>query len=1215
MRLFLAARRDIRGSPLRKRSLMLSTAAAALLSGAAFADTTIDAAKTEPYTTGALLTSNTGQANAGNITVKSTGSIAVGVASQGAITVNTDNWVLNQGAISNKDKNGAHGIHIDLSADRNLSAASFANAASATIAGTGIYFDTGSSLTISGNGTDKYGIYLDGSACTTACTYTGDINLAAGSTLSVTGDTTALVNITSTSVLKGNLTFAGSTVVSASTTTNNPTGVYGLLSSGLIQGNVQIPAGGQLVAEGHGARGISIQGHGVDGFISIGGELSTGIVQNTNVNLNTKANTTTNAEAGPALEISASVTHGIAILGPTGLGSTTTAGAAQVAGTGSAIVISPLVTPTTPLNIGVFAGDTVNPGFSFYNRGTVSMQPTNFNDSATGMTVVGATGFPTVLSGGFFNSGTMGASATSSTAGVAGATAPVVYGVYIGDNVQLLPGSGKNGPSGTNPGDQAAFVNSGAVSSTSGISASVSGSRGGVAQAIYISSLASVPSLINTGTIAARATTTDATLAGNTTNTANPLYAIAIVDRSGTLASITNSGTISAVAGYDASSSGAVSPLDNNTQRAAAIDLTGGALTPASVQIMNYASNSRAAVITGDVLFGTGNNQQLLLQGSNNYTSTVNGNVVFGSAAVGPLTSTDALRIGGNAILAGAVITRETSPTAGVAVDVQSHGTLTLLNNSDALRPLGINCTANPGACVLNASTFHVAASGTVNLGLNQVLTANGTVVSAQSVTFDPGSSLGVAYASFVPQGARTFVLMTANPGQLAIDPSTLNAYNNAASARPYLLKTTTLSVVHAGSVDQLVLNLVPKTPTEIGLTTGSIAAATLPIATGGTTTLFNEANIAMTSDDALGSAFINGITSQKQAQLAYNDLAPNLTGGTRAIVISITDQATGPVGARQRALNMYGKTDGDMTLWGQQFVQMLKDPGKGVTDANTGFKTSPGFKDHGFGFALGVDGGSPKYGWYGGAFTFYAGDVNELSRTSHENQQWYLLSLYSVWRGKGLFLDTKLDAGYGHVDGKRSISLVQPDGSTYTREADNKHAGALISGGVTTGMMFSYGATTLMPQLSLDGMYMREEGYTEHNPNTTTIGDGFDLKVNPYYAKSLRAFLGADIRYDLELWDFFLQPEARAGYRYDFISDPVKLRAAFAYSNVTTNSVGPGSVFELTGPDPSQGNFVVGGTIASTTDTWTLGLNFDVVRGSNGAYQQVGTLSILGRI
>jgi hypothetical protein len=1208
---------------LRKRSLMLSTAAVALLSGAAYAtDTTIDSAKTEPYTTGPLITSpaNTGQHDQGNITVKSTGSIAVGVENQGVITVNTDNWVLNQGALSNKDKDGAHGIHIDLSADRNLSGASFANTAGSTVTGSGIYFDNASSLSISGDGTGKIGIYLDGSSCTaTACTYTGDVTLSAGSALSVTGDGSDGVVINAKSILKGNLTFAGTTDIVAATTTNaSVTGVYGLLSTGLIQGNVLIPTGGQLAVQGHGARGISIQGTGVDGYISIGGGLSTGIVAETITSYNQKVNTTTNAEAGPALEIGASVTHGIAILGPS---IQTSSGQVSVNGTGQAILISPTInttvtTPTGPLTIGVFTGDTVNPGFSFYNRGTVAIQPTNYNDSAVAFAAVGYDASrPTVLQGGFFNSGTMGASATSSTAGVSGATAPAVLGVYIGDYAQLLPGSGKNGPSGTaNPGDQAAFVNSGAVSSTSGISASVSGSRGGTAQAISISSLANVPSLINTGTIAARATTTDAALAGNTTSSADPLYATAITDRSGTLTSIYNAGTISAVAGYEATSNSSVSPLDNNTQRATAIDLTGGALTPASVQIKNYASNSRAAVISGDVLFGSGNNQQLLLQGSNNYASSVTGNVVFGNAASGSLTSGDLLSIGAYSTLTGAVVTSETLPTAGVAVDVQAHGTLTLLNNSDALKPLGINCTANPGACVLNSSTFNVATGGTVNLGLNQVLTANGTVVSAQSVNFASGSSLGVAYASFVPQSARSYVLMTAKPGQLTIDQGTLDGYNNGTS-RPYLLKETHLSVVHAGTIDQLVLNLIPKNETEIGLTPGSIAFATVPKVTGGTTSLFEQANIAMASDDALGSAFINGITNAAQAQQAYNNMAPNLTGGTRAIVISITDQATGPVGAHQRALNMYGKTDGDMTLWGQQFVQMLKDPGKGSVDVNTGFKTSPGFKDHGFGFVLGVDSGSPKYGWYGGAFTFYAGDVNELSRTAHENQQWYLLSLYSVWRGKGLFLDTKLDVGYGHVDGKRSISLVQPSGSAYIREADNKHAGALIAGGMTTGMMFSYGAMTLMPQLSVDGMYMREEGYTEYNPSTTTIGDGFDLKVNPYYAKSLRAFLGADIRYDLELWDFFLQPEARVGYRYDFISDPVKLRAAFAYSNVTTNSIGPGSVFELTGPDPSQGNFVLGGAIASTTDTWTLGLNFDVVRGSNGAYQQVGTISILGRI
>ena len=1213
---------------MRKRSLMLSTAAIALFSGAAYADTTIDAAKTEPFTTGALLTSpatNVGTANAGNITVKSTGSIAVGVANQGAITVSSDNWVLNQGAISNKDKGGAHGIHIDLSVDRNLSGASFTNAAGTTITGSGIYLDNASSVASSGSGANKYGIYLDVSACaTTACTYTGDITMNAGSVISVSGDTSNDIYFSSKTILQGNLTLAGDVNTTSATTTNAASTVYGLLSQGQITGNVVLPSGGQLTATGNGARAISIQGAGVGGYISIGGTLVTTITQQQLTSSTQTVNTTTNPEAGPALEVGANVVGGIAILGPTAPGQTTTHASVQVSGKQSAIVIDPSVssgvTQTAPLVIGVYTGgDTTDPGFSFNNRGTVSIQPTNFNDSATGMALAGAAGFPTVLSGGIFNSGGISASATSSTGGSATTTAPSVTAVYIGDNVQLVPAL-----AGKNAGDQAAFVNSGAVSSGS-ISASTFGSRGSAAEGIYISSLANVPSLINSGTIQAQATTTDATIAGGTSGT-NPLFANAIIDRSGTLASITNAGTILAVAGVQTSQNGPISPLDNNGQLATAIDLRGGASTPNSVTINNYSSNTRAAFIQGDILFGTGNHQTLDLLGSNTSASTVQGNVVFGAATVGSTQSFDLLRIGGNSALTGGVITNETIPTAGVAVEVLTHGTLTLLNNSDALKPLGINCTANPAACVLNATSFHVATSGTVNLGLNQVLTANGTVVSAQSVTFDAGSNLGVAYASFVPQGERKFVLMTST-GAMNIDTGVLTAYNNTTSARPYLLKSTQLTTQTVGAVNELVLDLVPKqavdpthpltpdTTQYIGLTPGSVAVAPLPLAAGGTTTIFDQANVALQSDDALGSAFINGITSQKQAQLAYNSLAPNLTGGTRAIAISITDQATGPVGARQRLLGMYGKTDGDMTLWGQEFVQMLKDPGKGALDANTGFKTSPGFKDHGFGFAIGADGGSPKYGWYGGAFTFYAGDVNELSRDSHENQQWYLLSLYSTWRGKGLFLDTKLDAGYGHVDGKRRLSLTQPGGTTLTREADNKHAGELISGGLTTGAMFSYGATTLMPQLSLDGLYMREEGYTEHNPSTTTVGDGFDLTVNPYYAKSLRAFLGVDVRYDLELWDFYLQPEARAGYRYDFLSDPVKIRAAFAYSTITSNSVGPGPTFELTGPDPSQGNFVLGGSIASTTDTWSLGLNFDVVRGSNGAFQQVGTVSLLGRI
>jgi uncharacterized protein with beta-barrel porin domain len=141
-----------------------------------------------------------------------------------------------------------------------------------------------------------------------------------------------------------------------------------------------------------------------------------------------------------------------------------------------------------------------------------------------------------------------------------------------------------------------------------------------------------------------------------------------------------------------------------------------------------------------------------------------------------------------------------------------------------------------------------------------------------------------------------------------------------------------------------------------------------------------------------------------------------------------------------------------------------------------------------------------------------------------------------------------------------------------------------------------------MMPTISLDGMTMREEGYTEVGG-----GNGFDLKVNPYYADSLRAFLGMDIRQDIDLGDFTLQPEGRLGYRYDFLKGAVKIRGAFVSD--------PNNPFTLTGPDPSQGNVVAGATLAASTDTWSMGLNFDWVRGSHGSTTEVGTVSLLGRI
>jgi hypothetical protein len=249
------------------------------------------------------------------------------------------------------------------------------------------------------------------------------------------------------------------------------------------------------------------------------------------------------------------------------------------------------------------------------------------------------------------------------------------------------------------------------------------------------------------------------------------------------------------------------------------------------------------------------------------------------------------------------------------------------------------------------------------------------------------------------------------------------------------------------------------------------------------------------------------------------------------------------------------------------------------------------------------MDSGSARGGWYGGAFSFYAGDVVEtLPRQSKTNMQWYMLTGYTDWHGKHVFLDTKADLAYGNLDGNRTITI-----GDQARAAVGKRAGLIGALGATTGLIFDYGSLSVIPHISLDAMSMREEGYTENGG-----GDGLNLQVSPYYANSLRAFLGADVKERVGLFGIILEPEARLGYRYDFVGVPVKLKAAF----ISTGGLDrPGNSFTIAGPDPDTGNAVAGFSLGAGTDTWHLGVNYDWIRGNNASTTQIGTLTLLGRI
>ena len=181
---------------------------------------------------------------------------------------------------------------------------------------------------------------------------------------------------------------------------------------------------------------------------------------------------------------------------------------------------------------------------------------------------------------------------------------------------------------------------------------------------------------------------------------------------------------------------------------------------------------------------------------------------------------------------------------------------------------------------------------------------------------------------------------------------------------------------------------------------------------------------------------------------------------------------------------------------------------------------------------------------------------TNKGPNFTKTTNEWYMLSGYTDWRGKGMFLDTQLSFGYGNLNGRRSLQLERHLRQCRSdAQGLSKRAGLLLAGGVSTGAVFTYGGTVLTPQVSLDGLTMREEGYTE-----TGGGDGMNLRVQPYYANSMRGYVGTTVRQDIDLGGWFIQPEGRVGYRYDFLADPVKLKAAFASVGNQFTLTGPGS-------------------------------------------------------
>jgi len=481
---------------------------------------------------------------------------------------------------------------------------------------------------------------------------------------------------------------------------------------------------------------------------------------------------------------------------------------------------------------------------------------------------------------------------------------------------------------------------------------------------------------------------------------------------------------------------------------------------------------------------------------------------------------------------------------------------------------LDVTISENGGGGFLRTSSsqirnLDVGSAGTLELAINKASSgAAPALLASGAANFAIGSNVTVVPTTFLPNSG-SFTLVRASGGLNFADFS-----SSVAVAIPFIFKG---SIAPQGN--DLVLSLQRKTANELGLT-GNAAAIYEPLAASAL------------NDDAFGAALLT-LNSNQEVQAAINSTIPDIAGGVRALSIAMTDQATGVIAARERGLiTAPANTRNDFRFWGQEFYNNINQ------DSTAG---SAGFNGAGQGLAMGVEWGNLNTVRYGLGYTFFASqEIEDHPRDTKTNGDWDLLSFYAAWRTGDFFVTPQVNLGEGGFHSRRGIAA-----GTLTRTATANFSSYLAAGGLTTGYIVDMGAFQIIPQLALDGLYLREGTYTEDG----AAGTGLTLKAQNQ--DSIRSFAGV-LGQGTYAWDNgTLQPQLLLGWTHEFKNSPATIDGSFESA--------PGSPFHLVGPTLEPNHLVGGASFAYVLGNWSAGINYDA-SASTGSLAQSATVNLSSR-
>ena len=424
------------------------------------------------------------------------------------------------------------------------------------------------------------------------------------------------------------------------------------------------------------------------------------------------------------------------------------------------------------------------------------------------------------------------------------------------------------------------------------------------------------------------------------------------------------------------------------------------------------------------------------------------------------------------------------------------------------------------------------------------------TLVASGDISFETGATVTPTLTNVVGIDQTAFTIAQAGGTLTVGDLATL-----AAAESPFLFNST-YDVVG----NDLVITLDLRNAEELGLDQVQSAA-------------FAPAVEALRNNTQLGDAFSN-ITTQSDFNAAYNQILPEFSAAARQFVLANVDGATGAVANHLDSVRRSPDKPGG--AWLQEFAYFADRDLAGLSEQ---------YRGHGFGFAAGLDRAIGPFHAVGVNVGFASTEIEDVVGIDEPLDVVTVQGgAYAGWASGDLSVDAYVGGGYNDFEQNRRVRI-----NTFSGQAQGDWSGTHINGSVRAGYDLELNEKFwFRPTVSLDYLRLSEKAFTE----TGDSGVALDVDSRTSSTGSATALFNFGAKFmGKRTW---IRPSIRAGYRQEFLKDPVN--TSFRFAGLTDGS---GETFSsetamlqsLIFPDSG---FVVGFSVAAGSAYSSIGFDFD---------------------